>query len=171
MTISLRAGLFAGAILVAAPVALMTASAQAPAPPAASEAPAAPQAYRPGLGDLMTTTVQPRHTKLAFALREKNWRYAAYEAHELEEAFDRLAQVWPEWRKIQITGLVDTMIREPIRNVAQAIKEKDEAKFAETYAKLTDGCNACHQAARRVPIVIQVPDAAMFPDQDFRPKQ
>lgn len=168
-----------GGIAVSASMSWMltTAAAQTPTPaaPAApavtSEVPAGPQPYRPGLGDLMTMTVQPRHIKLAFAGKEKNWRYAAYELHELEEAFDRISRVWPEWRKVQITGLVDTMIRDPIKVVAQAIKEKDDAKFAESYTHLTEGCNACHQAANRVPVVIQEPNAAMFPDQDFRPKQ
>ena len=32
-----------------------------------------PPTYRPGLGDLMTMTVQPRHIKLGLAGREKNW--------------------------------------------------------------------------------------------------
>ena len=58
----------------------------------------APAAYRPGLGDLMTMTVQPRHTKLGLAGREGNWPYAAYELHELQEAFDRAVAVWPKWR-------------------------------------------------------------------------
>ena len=40
--------------------------------------------HRPGLGDLMTMTVQPRHIKLALAGRQKNWVYAAYELHELQ---------------------------------------------------------------------------------------
>ena len=54
----------------------------------AQNAPApAPQAYRPGLGDLMTMTVQPRHIKLGLAGQEKNWPYAKYELHELEESF------------------------------------------------------------------------------------
>ncbi|HSI02334.1 MAG TPA: hypothetical protein VLA02_17165, partial [Reyranella sp.] len=39
--------------------------------------------YRPGLGDLMTMTVQPRHTKLGLAGQERNWTYAAYALHEL----------------------------------------------------------------------------------------
>jgi hypothetical protein len=36
---------------------------------------------------------------------------------------------------------------------------------------LTEACNACHQAALQTPIIIQDPKEAMFPDQDFRPKQ
>jgi hypothetical protein len=54
---------------------------------------AAPQAYRPGLGDLMTMTVQPRHTKLGLAGQEKNWTYAAYELHELDAAGDWAASL------------------------------------------------------------------------------
>jgi hypothetical protein len=131
----------------------------------------APPAYRPGLGDLMTTTVQPRHTKLALAGRQKNWTYAAYELHELDEAFDRLSVQWPQWQRVRIVELVETMIREPIDDLGTAIEAKDETKFAVAYGKLTDACNACHQAAKRPFVVIQEPKEGMFPDQDFRPKQ
>src|ERR1700746_1051686 len=62
--------------------------------------------YRPGLGDLMTMTVQPRHTKLALAGRQKNWTYAAYELHELQEAFDRAAKAWPQWQSVPIADLM-----------------------------------------------------------------
>jgi len=62
--------------------------------------------YRPGLGDLMTTTVQPRHTKLGLAGRAQNWSYAAYDQaikaknaarftaayHQLTEACDTCHQ-------------------------------------------------------------------------------
>ena len=60
---------------------------------------AAPPTYRPGLGDLMTMTVQPRHIKLALAGREKNWPYAAYELHQLEELLERVSRYWPQWRE------------------------------------------------------------------------
>ncbi len=60
---------------------------------AAQTPPEAPPPYRPGLGDLMTMTVQPRHIKLALAGREKNWVYAAYELHQLDE--DHVAAVAP----------------------------------------------------------------------------
>jgi hypothetical protein len=129
-----------------------------------------PPAYRPGLGDLMTATVQPRHIKIAIAAREKNWAYAAYELHQLDEAFDRLTAQWPQWQRVRIAELVETMIREPIDGLGQAIEAKDEAKFAAAYGKLTDACNACHQAARRPLVVIQEPKENMFPDQDFLPK-
>src|SRR5260221_614819 len=75
MTTPLRAlALVAGAMLAT------TVFVAAQTPP---EGQNAPPPYRPGLGDLMTMTVQPRHIKLALAGREKNWVYAAYELHQL----------------------------------------------------------------------------------------
>jgi hypothetical protein len=65
-----------------------------------------PQAYRPGRGDLMTTTVQPRHTKPRIAGQEGNWAYAAYEFHELRESFDRASRAWLVYRKTNIAELL-----------------------------------------------------------------
>jgi len=147
------------AAVVAAPI-VVAAQTPAPAPQ--------PQAYRPGLGDLMTMTVQPRHIKLALAGKEKNWVYAAYELHELEEAFDRVTRVWPQWRSVPITDMM-TSVKEPMAEMSKAIKAADAAAFETAYGELTKGCNGCHLGAQRGMIVIKTPDAAMFPDQDFRP--
>lgn len=139
-------------------------SAQTPPPSQA----AAPQVYRPGLGDLMTMTVQPRHTKLGLAGQEKNWTYAAYELHELEEAFERIIRVWPMYRKTNIAELMAATTKEPMEAVSQAIKSADAAKFSDAYARLTATCNACHQTTERPFVVIQAPKASSFADQDFR---
>ena len=129
-----------------------------------------PPAYRPSLADLMSTTVQPRHVKLAFAGREKNWVFAAYELKQLTDAFDRLSVQWPQWRQQRMVELVETIVRDPLFELDIAIKNQSEAEFAQGYGHLTDACNACHQAALQTPIVIIDPKEAMFPDQDFRPK-
>jgi hypothetical protein len=157
MTISIRVTALLAAAMLISPAFV---AAQAPSD--------GPPSYRPGLGDLMTTTVQPRHIKLAFAGREKNWTYAAYELHELDEAFDRLSIQWPIWQKVRIVELVETIVRQPLYDLGQAIKEKNEAKYKVAYSQLTDACNACHEAARRSFVVIQEPKDNMFPDQDFR---
>lgn len=125
-------------------------------------------AYQPGLGDLMTMTVQPRHIKLALAGRKQNWAYAAYELHELNEAFGRAARAWPEWQSMPITDMLKSVMKEPMANLAQAIKAADAARFATAYGQLTDGCNACHQAANHGFVVIQTPQASPYPDQDFK---
>ena len=135
-----------------------------------SEDKVVPPPYRPSLADLMNTTVQPRHVKLAFSGREKNWALAAYELKQLTDAFDRLSLQWPQWRQQRIVELVETIVRDPLFELDFAIKNKNEAQFAEGYRHLTDACNACHQAALQTPVVIQDPKESMFPDQDFRPK-
>jgi hypothetical protein len=155
-------GFLAGAMTLAM---LGLASAQTPAAPQG----AALQAYKPGLGDLMTMTVQPRHAKLGLAGQEKNWVYAAYELHELEEAFERAARVWPVYRTANIAELVAATTKAPMDAVAEAIKSANAARFTEAYAQLTATCNACHQSTERPFVVIQAPKASPFPDQDFRP--
>ena len=57
----------------------------------------------------------------------------------------------------------------PIAALEQAIKAKDADKFAASYKQLSEACDTCHQGAGRGMIVIKVPDAPMFPDQEFDP--
>jgi hypothetical protein len=117
----------------------------------------------------MTMTVQPRHIKLGLAGRENNWAFAAYELHELEESFERVARHSPQWRKKPIAEMMASVTKDPMAALDQAIKSADAAKFATAYGQLTDACNTCHQSAEVGMIVIQIPDASTFPDQDFRP--
>jgi hypothetical protein len=77
-------------------------------------------AYRPGLGDLMTMTVQPRHLKLGLAGQEKNWAFAAYELHELEESFERIARVWPKWRQVEIAETIKSTTAAPLEAVERS---------------------------------------------------
>jgi hypothetical protein len=135
---------------------------------AASAQAVSDQPYHPGLGDLMTTTVQPRHIKLGLAGQQKNWAYADYEAHELQEAFQRAEAVWPKWRNIPIEQMIHFNTDGPIADLEKAIKAQDDAGFDKAYKQLTEACDTCQQGAGRGVIVIKVPDAAMFPDQDFR---
>jgi hypothetical protein len=148
---------------------LVVLSAASAAMTAVAQNAAEPQAYRPGLGDLMTMTVQPRHIKIALGGREQNWVYAKYELHELQEAFERVVRVWPKYRGLPLAGMIDSIAKGPMDELGKAIDDKKPAAFDAAYKKLTEGCDACHQAANVGQIVIKVPDASSFPDQDFRP--
>jgi hypothetical protein len=154
---------------VAAAAMVLAASIGCPA--LAQGAPPAAEPYRPGLGDLMTMTVQPRHIKIALAGRERNWAYAKYELHELQEAFERVTPVWPRYKGLPLGGMVDAIAKGPMADLGQAIEAKSPEQFAAAFPKLTEGCNACHQAANVGVIVIKFPDASSFPDQDFRPQK
>jgi len=132
----------------------------------------APAVYKPGLADLMTMTVQPRHIKLAIAGRARNWIYANYELAELGDALARAAALWPKYKGLPIDGMVDAFAKGPMRQVSVAIADKDPAGFAAAFGQLAVGCNACHQAANVGHVVIKtpaLPDAQMFPDQEFGP--
>ena len=127
--------------------------------------------FRPGLGDLMTAFVQPRHIKLGLAGAAGNWPYAAYELDELHEALDDVAKLILKHGQLEIGPAIAATVTPPMAALDTAIKAKDAAGFAKAYADLTAGCNACHQSADHAMIVIKVPDAGgtAFPDQDFSP--
>jgi hypothetical protein len=127
--------------------------------------------YHPGLGELMTAFVQPRHIKLGLAGNERNWPYAAYELGELTETFDDIAELVPQHDNLSIPEMIASTVKPPMAALDAAIKAMDAAAFTKTYADLTASCNACHQSADHPMIVIQVPTVSPFPDQDFRPPQ
>lgn len=129
--------------------------------------------YRPGFGDLMTSAVQPRHTKLRFARLEKNWAYAAYELDELENALNRIARTFPTYRKNDLPKVMEDSISGPVEALKAAIAARDEAAFDRAYADLTVVCNDCHKSQEHAEIVIKVPtsQSLAFPGQDFRPRQ
>jgi hypothetical protein len=66
--------------------------------------------------------------------------------------------------------MIETIVRQSLLDLDQAVKEKNERLYAEAYGHLTEACNGCHQAARRGFVVIQDPKDAIFADQDFRPR-
>jgi hypothetical protein len=140
----------------------------AAAPPQAPATAAAPTPdYHPSLGDLMTMAVQPRHIKLGLARQRRNWTYAAYELSELRNALARTGRTIPVYRNADLTTLLDQMTAPALAAVEQAIKAADIARFGRAYEQLTAVCNACHVAQAHPFIVIQVPDAAAYPDQRF----
>jgi hypothetical protein len=127
--------------------------------------------YRPVTSDLMSAIIQPRHIKLWLAGNALNWAYAEYECRSLQGVFNRMVAAAPDYKKTKLTDMLDTFSKKPFDDLKAAIKAKDEAQFTKAYRELTDGCNSCHQSAGHAMIVIKVPDAAAFPDQDFGPSR
>src|SRR5271154_1811941 len=127
--------------------------------------------YHPGLGELMTAFVQPRHIKLGLAGEAQNWDYAAYELGELRETFEDVGKLVPKHGTLAIAPAIASTVTPAMAALDAAIKAKDPAAFTKAYADLTESCNACHRSADHPMIVIQVPNVSgtAFPDQDFRP--
>jgi hypothetical protein len=133
-------------------------------------APAPPQPdYHPSMGDLMTMAVQPRHTKLSYAVKARNWPYAAYEASELRHAFDRVAKTIPVYRDNDIASAASQNMKAPLDALDAAIKAHNAAGAAAAYGRITKGCNACHASLEHPEVVIRTPAPGAYPDQDFAP--
>ena len=128
--------------------------------------------YHPGLGELMTAFVQPRHIKLGLASAQHDWAYAAYELGELRETFADVAELVPKHGDLVVREAIASTMKQPMEALDAAIKTKDAAGFTKAYGALTEACNACHKSADHPMIVIKVPSVTgtAFPDQEFAPQ-
>lgn len=131
----------------------------------AAQTPTTP-VFQPGLGDLMTAFVQPRHIKLGLGGQMRNWEYAAYEWSELNETFELIEKQVPRYHDGAMSDLLQ-IVKAPMGALETAIKARNGGQFDTAYARLTDACNSCHQGTDHKMIVIQVPRAQAFPDQNF----
>ena len=140
-----------------------------PAAPASAATAAVQPDYHPSMGDLMTMAVQPRHIKLGLAGQASNWTYASYELNELRNAFARIARTIPQYQSMDTAQMMMALTKAPLDALDQAISKANGAQFATAYAQLTQRCNICHQSQKHAAVVIKAPEAAMYPDQDFKP--
>jgi hypothetical protein len=125
--------------------------------------------FKPAMDDLMTMLVQPRHIKLYYAGQAKNWTLAAFQLNELRAALARIGRTIPTYRKIEVDTAVASIFADHIKAVDAAIKAKDPAQFTAAYTDMTAACNTCHVGMEHPFLVIKVPDAPNYPDQEFRP--
>jgi len=158
----LRAG-----IALAAASAAIAAMAAAQTPPTRGGPASSALNYVPGVGDLMDLLVQPRHAKLGLALKAGNWELAAYAHKELAQAFRTVATVQPKFRNLTVAEMIESMTGEAMRGLDDAIRARDQKRAATAFADLTDGCNSCHTALDHAFVVIKVPQASSFPNQEF----
>jgi hypothetical protein len=132
---------------------------------------AEPAPFSPQMSALMSMLIQPRHARLWLAGKAENWPLAAYALKEMRQGFAVVSKAIPRWQGLAVPGLVEAATDHPITLIDYAIKLRYPAQFKEAYGRLTEGCNACHAATDHSFVVIKVPDASAFPNQDFEPKQ
>ncbi len=129
---------------------------------------ARPEAYAPGLGELMTFQ-QMRHTKLWLAGQAGNWDLAAYELDELQEGFDDIVTFHPTHKDSPVApkDAIPRMVTQPLADLRKAVAAKDSVAFSQGYDALTTSCNNCHQATNFGFNRVQRPDANPYPNQMF----
>jgi hypothetical protein len=140
-------------------------SAQSP-PNAADEA---PTPYVPNMGDMMHILIQPRHAKLGLAGKAENWPLAGYALKELQQGFGSISKAIPRWKGLPVPDLFEAALKQPFATLDFAVKAGDPRQFAESYDRVTAGCNACHSTTEQNFVVIKTPDASAFPNQQFEP--
>lgn len=157
--------------LVLSCLALGSARAQesAAGPPRAQES-AAPAPYSPVLADIMAGA-QWRQLKLSFAGSEKNWPLAEFEIAQMRRSFAEAAKFYPEIDKVALAKLINEISEPALDEIAASVKAKDEAGFRKSFARLTEACNSCHQAAGKGYIKIRVPTLSPFSNQVFAPER
>jgi hypothetical protein len=96
------------------------------------------------------------------------WR--RFELNELRGALARIGRTIPTYRNIGIDTAVATIFADEMKTVDAAIKAADLAQFGPSYEAMTGACNDCHKGLEHPFVVIKVPDAANYPDQEFRPQ-
>jgi hypothetical protein len=128
-----------------------------------------PPIYQRVTSDLMNSVIQPRHIKLWLAGKAGNWTFAEYERHNIGGALARMAVAIPTYKGQKVTDMINAFAKPQLAELDTAIKAKDEQAFTKAFGGLTDGCNGCHQATNHAMVMIKVPTAAAFPDQNFDP--
>lgn len=162
----------AGVLALSASILAMAQNA-APAPQGAGAAPARPGLvildFKPAMDDLMTMLVQPRHIRLYYAGQAKNWQLAAFQVNELRGALARIGRTIPNYRNINVDTAVASIFADKLKAVDAAVKAADQAQFTAAYREMTTACNDCHKGLEHPFLVIKVPEAGYFPDQEFGP--
>ena len=140
--------------------------------PAAGSSVGSPDAYVPGLGEMMSLQ-QMRHVKLWFAGQAENWDLAAYEVDELGEGFDDIVKFHPTHKDSPVApkDAIPRMVTEPIKELRAAVDKKDPRAFAQAYDALTASCNNCHQATNFAFNTVQTPATNPYPNQVFTPRR
>lgn len=123
--------------LLAVALALLAACAHAPAP-------AAPE-HRRG-GELMIE-VGTRYARLTREVDAARWELAAYDIHELREAFedDLLPRTWGDNPTMQHAA--HGFLAGPLAALEATARTKDRAGWPAAFAATTAACNACHRDA------------------------
>jgi hypothetical protein len=124
--------------------------------------------YEPGLGDLMHA-LQLRHAKLWFAGTRNNWNLAAFELHEIHENLDRIARWHADSEEIPMAPSIKAYMQTGRHALDQSITRRNAVDFAAAFDRFTEGCNACHRAAKHGFIVIKRPTAEPYSNQQWTP--
>jgi len=118
--------------------------------------------YKPGFGEFMSG-IQVHHAKLWFAGKNKNWKLAGFEIHEIMEAIDDIEKYQTERSESQKV----VMLNPALDSVNHAIQQKSSKLFKSSFVLLTNTCNNCHKAVDYGFNLVKIPNSPPFSNQVF----
>jgi hypothetical protein len=115
------------------------------------------------------------YTNLWFAGQRENWPLATFYSDEVRSHLRWAVRIIPkrkdaEGREIDLGGILGGLETSTLKDLAQAIKDKDKDKFVAAYKLQLEGCMACHRATNKPFIRLHIPDHPDAGIVEFRPE-
>ena len=95
--------------------------------------------------------------KLGLSLQHRNQPLANFYVHEVDEAYEELADKKIEDDGIDISALLNELLDPKLKQLQLVIEKKDTEQFIPAYQALIQTCNSCHREAKHEFIVIEMP--------------
>jgi hypothetical protein len=113
---------------------------------------------------------------LWFAAQKKNWLLADFYAAETRSHLRWAVRIIPvrkdpQGHDLRLADLLDPIERTALKDLQDTIRDKDAEKFAAAYKQMLDSCYACHLAAGKPYLRLQIPQQPEAPIINFEPAQ
>jgi hypothetical protein len=114
------------------------------------------------------------YTNLWFAAQNDNWPLARFCFDETLSHLRWAVRIIPlrkdvAGREVDLVGILTALEQSSLKDLDDAVKARDKAKFITAYRTQMENCMACHRAASKEYLQLHVPDAPAAAIIDFRP--
>ena len=111
---------------------------------------------------------------LWFAGEKKNWPLADFYASETKSHLRWAVRIIPvrkdaQGNQIRLSEILDPIEKTSLKELQDSVQAKDSARFARAYQQMMDSCYACHLAASKPYLRLQIPKQPEAPIINFAP--
>jgi hypothetical protein len=112
---------------------------------------------------------------LWFAAEKKNWPLAEFYWSETRSHLRWAVRIIPvrknsEGQEIRLQEILEPIEKSALEDVHKAIVEKNGERFSQAYKQMLQSCYACHLAASKPYLRLQIPKTPEAPIIDFEPQ-
>ena len=109
--------------------------------------------------------VEYHYCNLWFAGQSENWALAQFYADETRSHLRWAVRVIPvrkdrQGRDVDLDGILTALEQTSLKDLDEAVKAKDKARFTQAYKTQLRNCVACHEASSKEFIQLRVPERA-----------